>query len=172
MKNVGDETFKMKAIITHNRSGFKNGMVLVDDEDYDWLNKYSWYINDGYIVTNIKINNEQNKKYIHRLIIGEQNKFDIDHIDHNKFNNCKNNLRIVNKSQNAMNKKSQKNSSSIFKGVSWNKALKKWKSDIKLNGKSYYLGYFAFEIDAAMAYNNKAKELFGEYAYLNKIKEN
>jgi len=60
-------------------------------------------------------------------------------------------------------------SSSIYKGVSWHRNEKKWRSRIRYNYEFISLGYFHNEIDAAKAYNQKARELFGEYAYLNII---
>lgn len=145
-------------------------MVLVDDEDYDWLNEYKWYISThGYAITNIKINNKQIGTKMHRLIMNEPKNMEIDHIDGNKLYNCKNNLRIVTHHQNRMNRKSYKNSTSKFKGVNWCKATNKWQSQIRFNNKKIFLGRFINEKDAAKAYNERAKELFKEYAYLNEV---
>ena len=142
----------------------------MDDEDYGWLNEYKCCLNkDGYTTCSIKINGKWTTKRIHRLIMKEPIDLQIDHIDMNKLNNQKNNLRIVTKSQNMMNRRSLKNSSSKFKGVTWNKMAKKWKSSINKNKVKYHLGYFVDEIDAAVAYNRAAKELFKEYAYLNEV---
>ena len=119
---------------------------------------------------NIKINN---KNYLtHRIIFLYHYSYlpkYIDHIDRNKLNNNIENLRPVTLSQNQWNKKPRKNTSSIYKGVSWQKTANKWKSEIRINNKPQYLGLFINEIDAALAYNKKAIELFGEYAYLNKV---
>ena len=116
-----------------------------------------------------------NKIYLnHRLIFlyhhGYLPKF-IDHIDRDKANNNIENLREVTLQQNNMNRKSHKNTSSIYKGVSWDKRYQKWKSQIEINGKSIHLGYFKSETEAAIAYNRAAIELFGEYAKLNEINE-
>jgi group I intron endonuclease len=67
--------------------------------------------------------------------------------------------------------KKMKNSSSIYMGVSFNKANSKWKVEIKYNRKYVFIGYFLNEIDAALAYNAKAIELYGENAKLNIIEE-
>jgi hypothetical protein len=63
------------------------------------------------------------------------------------------------------------NSSSIYKGVSWHKKEKRWESRIGFNNKVIYIGRYLNEKEAALAYNSKAVELFGEYAYLNQIEE-
>ncbi len=59
--------------------------------------------------------------------------------------------------------------SSLFRGVNWNKKNRKWKAYIRPNGHQVHLGFFDSEKDAALAYNQKANELYGEYALLNDI---
>jgi len=148
------------------------GIVLVDDEDYDMLSQYKWHLHDKknkYAISDIKINGKSKRKKMHRLIMGEPQGFEIDHIDRNTLNNQKNNLRIVTHSQNQMNKIKQKNNTSGYKGVSWHKHIKKWQGQIGFNKKNYSLGYFENEDDAARAYNQKAKELFKEYVCLNEV---
>ena len=87
--------------------------------------------------------------------------------DGDGLNNQKANLRICTRSQNKMNGKSYKNSSSKYKGIWWVKKNKKWRVRIRLNNKTIHLGYFKDETEAAKAYDSKAKELFGEFARLN-----
>ena len=106
---------------------------------------------------------------MHRVINDTPKILGTDHIDGNPLNNQKSNLRNATKSQNGMNRKSNRNSSSKYKGISWNKQNKKWRGEIQKNKKRYGLGYFKSEIEAARAYNKKALELFGEYARLNKF---
>lgn len=110
--------------------------------------------------------------YNHRLIYlyhyGFLPKY-IDHIDNDKSNNLIENLRSVTQSQNLMNSKSAKNSSSKYKGVYYHKKAKKWVAQIHIDGKLKYLGIFKSEIDAALTYNKVAIEYFDEYAYLNNI---
>ena len=93
----------------------------------------------------------------------------VDHIDRNPFNNQKSNLRRVTFQQNVMNRGKYAKASSRYKGVGWFKKYKKWRAGIALNDRYYHLGYFTDEKAAALAYNNKAKELFGEYAFLNDL---
>jgi len=155
----------MKEIILYNKD-----IALVDDEDYEWLKQYKWNPTaDGYAQTDVKINEKWINKKMHRLIMNTPKGLETDHIDHNKLNNQKYNLRIVTLQQNQMNRVVKNNNSSKFKGVSWHKRDKIWQSRIQLNGKPYHLGSFKNEIDAAKAYNEKAKKLFGKYAYLNEV---
>lgn len=106
---------------------------------------------------------------MHRLIMEAKQQQKVDHINGDGLDNRKENLRFATTSENAMNKCSTKNKSSSYKGVSWYKRYKKWQAQIKFKGKSIYIGIFDTEIEAAKAYDNKAKELFGEFAKLNNI---
>ena len=127
------------------------------------LNKITGYYKIG-------INGKQYRT--HRLIYlyhhGYLPKY-IDHINCNKSDNNIENLREVTNSQNGMNSKSYKNSSSKYKGVCWNKRDKNWASYIKFNYKLINLGQFKLEIEAAKTYNKAAIELFGEYSNLNEV---
>ena len=124
----------------------------------------------GYI--QIGFTNEHNRKicYVHRLVAQEfienpENRSDVDHIDNNKQNNCSNNLRWASKSENQMNTIKRPSCSSIFKGVSWHTASRRWQVEIQTStGKQNTVGYFSDETDAARAYNEKASELYCEFA--------
>lgn len=139
----------------------------VDDSNFDELNKHRWYpIKDHntFYAVRMKRENGTFKMYImHRVIMGAKDGEIVDHQDRNGLNNQEYNLRKCTHSQNMANRKSAKNSSSKYLGVTWNKALRKWKATVQ----DKYLGYYAVEEDAARAYDEKAKELFGEFANLN-----
>ena len=77
------------------------------------------------------------------------------------------NLRWCTRKENQQNISKQKNSASIYKGVCFNKDIKKWVSRIYQNNQRIHLGYFLDEVEAAHAYDLKAKELFKEFAVLN-----
>ena len=79
------------------------------------------------------------------------------------------NVRWVTKQQNDFNRGSRPNSSSKFKGVSWNTAKNMWVAQIYKDGKHEFLGYFFDESDAATCYNNRAVILFGNNAHINKV---
>lgn len=90
----------------------------------------------------------------------------IDHINNNPLDNRKSNLRIVTARQNSMNCKSRKGSSKYI-GVSFDKKSKKWKAQIRPNGKQIYLGRFDDEIEAAKVRDIATKKYFGEHGKLN-----
>ncbi len=131
--------------------------------------------NNGYYYVSLSKDKKVKKFYIHRLVAAEfidnlDKKPNVDHIDHDKTNNCINNLRWVSQSQNGMNRKKQvPPSSSNYKGVFFHKQNNKWRAHLKRDGVRQYLGSYDNEIDAARAYNKAALGIFGEYALLNEI---
>lgn len=150
--------------------------TLVDYSDYDLVSPYTWCVSkdkDGrcYAMTNITISkNKYGRLYLHRLIMNiNDSKIHVDHISHITLDNRKSNLRICTNTQNRRNriKSNIKQYSSIYKGVDWNKKSNKWRARINFNKKAIHLGLFNSEIEAAKAYDSKAKELFGEFACLN-----
>jgi len=140
--------------------------TIVDDDMYEYLSQWKWQVTKGgnnyYAMSRIK-----NKTvYMHRLVNNTPKGFHTDHINHNSLDNRKYNLRTCTTSQNLMNSKPV-NKTSKYKGVHYFARDKNWQAQIMLNYKHYHLGYFDDEIEAARAYDAKAKELFGEYARLN-----
>jgi hypothetical protein len=134
--------------------------ILVDDNKYFDLKKYTWRIINRYAMSN-------DNKYMHRYLLNAQKDEIVDHINHNTLDNRLLNLRIANVIINNHNRTKQKDTTSSFIGVCFKSG--KFVARIKKDKKEYYLGRFQNEIEAAKAYNNKAKELYGEYANLNKF---
>ena len=107
---------------------------------------------------------------MHREIMKTPEGMRTDHIDHNDLNNQRYNLRTCTASQNGANRKVNSTpKSSKYKGVYWHTGMKKFVAQIQFKKKSMRLGSFVNEDDAGMAYNKKAIELFGEFAFLNDV---
>lgn len=149
--------------------------AIVDDEDYEELSKYKWQVKKGwhtlYATRNIRTAIEHTNLLMHRAIMGDIKGVAYDHIDGNGLNNQRENLRLATKRENAQNRGFQKNSTSEHKGVSWDKINKKWRVNICRDGKCINIGRYTGMIEAARAYDRKAKEFFGEFARLNFTEE-
>lgn len=142
---------------------------IFDIDDYEKVKKYHWYEeSNGYIRSSGK--KKEDRFHIHRLIMGFPEGMNIDHINHNTFDNRKSNLRVVTASQNAMNRIKSSNNTSGISGVVWVKNRNKWKSQIKLNDQLIFLGeYDKFE-DAEKARKQAEEKYFGEYSYDNSMR--
>jgi len=148
-------------------------VALIDDEDYELVSGYEWHLhrdrNANYARTSVSRNGKRARVYMHRLIMDAPKGRQVDHIDHDALNNRRANLRMCTASQNQGNQRKQTGTSSQYKGVCWHKEKGKWHAKIKANAPCRHLGYFSDETDAARAYNDAARELFGEFAELNVI---
>jgi hypothetical protein len=145
-------------------------VALVDDENYEYLNQWKWHGHKDrgiwYAIRCQKEGNKIKRIAMHRVILKTPLNMVGEHINHDGLNNQNANLRNATFSQNQHNKRSAKNSTSKYLGVHYFKR-RFIKSQIRFNGVNIYLGTFMTEEMAALAYDVKAKELFGEFANLN-----
>lgn len=150
--------------------------ALVDDADFEWLNQWKWtYTAQGYAYRQ-DWGKRVNKKYpyrktiyMHRLILGLTSRFqESDHINGDRLDNQRHNLRTCNSRQNKANQPKKKNSVWKYKGVNFQEKSGLWIARIRDNGRIKSLGCFQNAEDAATAYNFAAYELHGEFAYMNK----
>ena len=151
--------------------------ALVDDEWFDVLNEHKWYAhkdcNTFYAWRNAPDGFYRQKTVImHNVIMQEKLKpspkgTTVDHIDFDGLNNLTSNLRLASPSGQAEHTRARVTNHSGFKGVSWHKRIKKWQAQINYNRKVVFLGYYYDPKDAARAYDAKARELYGEFAYTN-----
>lgn len=139
--------------------------ILIDKSDCDRIKQYVWYIRNGYAAAHIN----GKTYYLHRIIMNAAPHDEIDHVNHNKLDDRRLNLRACTHGENAANRMKSSGQSSRFKGVVWDKWAGKYKAEIELNQKLHHLGRFDNEIDAAKAYNRAAIQCFGEFAKLNVV---
>ena len=154
----------------------KKYKAIVDDEDFEYLNTFKWTLNKGYAVA--KLCNKSNFLQMHRFIMFYPKSMMIDHINRDKLDNRKSNLRVCTRLQNNFNRYRQQNNKSGYKGVNWAKKVQKWQALISENRKRHWLGNFGNKNQeampynqAAMAYNKEAMKYHGEFAVLNNVPE-
>lgn len=133
---------------------------MVDAEDYPFVSRFKWHLtNKGYV-------NSGRFGLLHRFILPVRKNKQVDHINGNKLDNRKENLRVVNNSQNGANRKRAWSSLGL-KGVF--KKRDKFGARLTYNNKEIWLGVFDTPEAAAKAYNTAAIRFFGEHASLNII---
>lgn len=144
--------------------------ATVDAADYDWLNQFNWHVTmKGYAARTTRPNGKTVTVLMHRVIMSTPEPLFTDHIDGDKLNNTRANLRFCTNSQNHMNRKPLAVGSSKFKGVCWHKKTKLWYAYIYINCAQKHLGCFSSESAAAEAYNAAALLYYGEFARVNSI---
>src|SRR4030066_2184242 len=103
-------------------------VAIVDDEDYEWINQWKWHCNgQGYAERHCDIPGKRTMIKMHRLILNTPNGMETDHINHNRLDNRKSNLRVRTRSQNAINTPIRSSNTSGKKGVDWKKNVGKWR---------------------------------------------
>jgi len=148
---------------------YKKGVKRIAKMDLDDFLNYSdrthtvkspksgiWYVSVCY---------DYKENLLHRIIMNPCRNMVVDHINGDGLDNRKSNLRVCTQAKNLANKRKNKYSKSRYKGV----VKQSNGSKFVARCKDIYLGSFVSEHEAAAAYNKKALELFGEYAYINKI---
>lgn len=133
---------------------------VIDKEDFNIVSQYNWYITpEGYLKAGASIGT---LRFMHRLLLNAQKGQYVDHINHNKLDNRKCNLRICTASQNGVNSK--------HTGICFDKRYNKWFVSIPVNGKNKFYGYYDNR-DDAISVRKKLEELyFGEFSYDNSQK--
>jgi hypothetical protein len=179
-----------------NRNELSDKAAIIDDEDYEKVveavGRGKWYAHIPAGTKHYALNGNRDKS-MHRVVMDAPKGMDVDHINGNPLDNRKSNLRICTRAQNCQNKKLRRDSASGFKGV-YNIGKRRTKYTSKKTGETKYyeyelkkqwhayigdpntaypnkrhirLGYYSTAEEAAMAYDKKAIELYGEFAYTN-----
>jgi hypothetical protein len=153
-------------------------VTLVSPEDYERVSAYSWCLSKRgrfrqhkRVMGHVYRNGKRTTQMLHRLIMECPDHLVVDHIDHNGLNNTRDNLRICTQGQNSANRRPESRGSSKFKGVHKHKSSGKWRAQISDSGRNRHLGLFGSERDAALAHNEAAIKMHGEFAFLNELGE-
>lgn len=131
----------------------RSHFVLIDNSDFERLSQYKWAMYQGYAAREMVVSvNPRVRKIIkmHREILGFPD-FDIDHINRNKLDNRKLNLRKTNKSANGHNRGAQINSKTKIKGVCFDTRTNKWRAYLTINKKQVYSHLFKDQQQATLA---------------------
>lgn len=141
-----------------------HAFTLIDDDDFERVSAHKWHVSQKE-----KSYAKGTKKdiYLHRFILNARKEQSIDHINGDRLDNRKKNLRFATDSQNNCNTGLRCTNKSGYKGVFFSKNAKKWSAQIALFHRSTHLGYFNDVIEAAKAYDVAAKEHFGVFAKTN-----
>jgi len=150
---------KIKKLETYSEILLDNGKISkIDTEDVNKIKKYKWYESShGYVVARRNYKNI----IIHRLIMGAKKEKQIDHINHDKLDNRKANLREATQQQNLLNRNA--------KGYYWDSINRKWRVELCFNGKRRTFGRFEKENDAIEKRTEVEKIYFREFAINRKI---
>jgi hypothetical protein len=143
-------------------------VALVDSVDAE-LFKFKWCYTHGYAARK-----ESNLiLFLHRIVLARMlgrtlnRNESVDHINGNRQDNRRQNLRLATYKENGRNRRLSSANNSGYKGVIWHKGGQKWQAQVKVDGTLIYLGLFADPIDAALAYDAAAIEHFGPFAKTN-----
>jgi hypothetical protein len=144
----------------------KGRVALVDDADYDALVQYRWRVNSkGYAIRSYTVNGKEIVLCMHRVILSAQPGEYVDHIDNDRLNNVRSNLRLCTQTQNLANRGLHRNNSTGYKGVNVQRG--KWHARIQMFGHAVHLGMYKDAELAALVYDAAARMLYAEYARVN-----
>jgi len=149
----------------------KGKVAIVDEEDYDHLMQWNWHVSAwGYAIRFFRPKGKLRVIWMHREILRTHPSMQTDHVNQNRLDNRKANLRQCTATQNQGNRwKSKQAKTSRFKGVYWARRQRRFVANGREGGTNKRLGSFHSEMEAAKAYNSWASRYFGKFAELNPV---
>lgn len=141
----------------------KGVRIKIDEDDVQELQKYNWYIGShGYAMASV----EGKHRLMHRVILSAPPHLQVDHINGNRLDNRKNNLRLCTQQENKYNSKNRWDSTTGLRGVMWDKRRKKYLVQVRASKKIVYSKRFSDIKEAVTARNEVVKKYHGEFARL------
>jgi hypothetical protein len=149
----------------------KGYTVLIDDDDFDRVSAHWWQaVEQPHTVYAIhrRYRDDGTRAAIrlHRFVMNAPDGVEVDHINHNGLDCRKSNLRFATRQQNSANCR-RRSGQNVFKGVEQDSRTNRFRAYITYRTKRYSIGYFATAEEAALAYDERARDYFGEFAALN-----
>lgn len=155
----------------------KGRVAKIDEADAEWVGRHSWQLSTGGYAYRRRslptVNGERGYVtiYLHRAVcemsVPIPDGMEVDHIDVDKLNCRRDNLRPCTRAQNRRNVKAYRNNTSGAKGVWFVPSLNKWRASISVSKRAKHLGVFMTRDEAVQAYQAAAVEYFGEFAQLS-----
>lgn len=148
--------------------------AVVDLKDYERVNQFRWHAlrlpHTTYAQGRVRVDGQIVRISMHRFVMNPDPELDVDHVDHDGLNNQRSNLRVATRSMNLGNMQIDTRGSSRYKGVHFEKSpkrAKRWSAQISVHNERIHLGRFYTEVEAAIAYDEAARRLRGEFALVN-----
>ena len=139
-------------------------VAIVDDDNYDSLSQYKWHFHDNSSGLGYAARTDGGRViWMHRVVNATPDGFETDHLNHDRLDNRKENLRTATSSENRANR--QYENTCGFRGVQ--KDWSRWRARIRTAGRLLSLGTFLTPEEAARAYDKEASRLYGNNAILN-----
>ena len=151
-------------ISIYNKNGDKCAEAIVDATFYHKIRKYRWGLASGYAIASL---GNGKKSFLHNVVLNTKpsnHVFEVDHINRDKLDNRRSNLRICTKTQNNVNSAIRSDNTSGVKGVSWSQKYEKWHAYLHLNGKRRLSRYFKEFLEAVEARRQAEIVYFKEFA--------
>lgn len=156
-----------------NRSGEVVAYTLIDEQDGD-LARFTWHLNPGGYAAGWAKRRSRGRgtdlnrtQLMHRIILGAPPGVEVDHVNRNRLDNRRSNLRFATDGENARNRERSRRNTSGYKGVQFDRVTGRWSAAVRYEGKTYGVGQFESPELAAFAYDFAAAALHGEFAATN-----
>jgi len=135
--------------------------AIVDHEDFEWLNQWKWHYMNGYAYHSFKINGKYTEIGMHAFILQTPKGMETDHVNRNRSDNRRSNLRVVTTSQNQHNVGVNVKNTSGHKGITFHKRDRYWQVMIRIAGRRFYIGSYKEKDKAIVAYNIAERKAYG-----------